>query len=535
MTQESQAKSALSPAPTGIETPPRTVGGILRRLGPGLIIAASIVGSGELIATTKTGAEAGFTLLWLVLLGCVVKVFAQIEIGRYTITEGRTAIEGFNQVPGPRVRVNWLVWYWMFMFCCGIGQLGGIVGVVGQSLAIPFPLTGDWNQLIAKQADYDQEAARLTAQLRSSSSTGDDAAIQKTVARQLGPRPDQNSDYTYDDVWWSGIVTVVTAALLVMGRYLLVQNVSVFLVASFTLMSIVNVIALQWDPHWHISWHDIASGLSMQLPPASGGRTPVATALATFGIIGVGASELVYYPYWCLEKGYARFTGPCEPTQAWADRARGWLHVMHWDAICSLLVYTFATLAFYLTGAAVLHRANTVPGDEQLVPALLKMYVPVFGPGAMWIFLFGAFTVLYSTFFVASASNARVAADAIRVYRRRPPDDRVRHWARVLCGVLPLLSCAIYIVNKNPVTLVLVSGMSQAVMLPMLGAAALYFRYQRCDQRITPTRWWDALLWLSFLALLVTGIWGAASQGLKFYNRLVPVVESTEAHPEDSR
>jgi hypothetical protein len=35
-----------------IQTPPHTVGGILSRLGPGLIIAASIVGSGELIATT---------------------------------------------------------------------------------------------------------------------------------------------------------------------------------------------------------------------------------------------------------------------------------------------------------------------------------------------------------------------------------------------------------------------------------------------------------------------------------------------------
>ena len=41
------------------QAPPRTVLGTLRQLGPGLIIAGSIVGSGELIATTKTGAQAG--------------------------------------------------------------------------------------------------------------------------------------------------------------------------------------------------------------------------------------------------------------------------------------------------------------------------------------------------------------------------------------------------------------------------------------------------------------------------------------------
>ena len=321
------------------------------------------------IATTKTGAEAGFTLLWLVLLGCVVKVFAQIEIGRYTITEGRTAIEGLDQVPGPRLRVNWLVWYWVFMFACGIGQLGGIVGVVGQSLAIPMPFTGDWNQLVEKQKQYDENAADLTAELHRLDPELDASAINAGVVSQLGKRPDQVSDYTYDDVYWSSLITVLTAFLLVIGRYRLVQNVSVMLVSGFTLVSIVNLLALQSYPDWHISWQDIMDGLKMQLPPASGDRTPVATALATFGIIGVGASELVFYPYWCLEKGYARWTGPCEHSDAWASRARGWLRVMHWDSMCSLVVYTFATLAFYLGGAAVLHRANKVPGDEQLVPA----------------------------------------------------------------------------------------------------------------------------------------------------------------------
>ena len=59
--------------------PPRRLLSVARRLGPGLIVAGSIVGSGELIATTKVGAEAGFVLLWLILVGCVIKVFTQVE------------------------------------------------------------------------------------------------------------------------------------------------------------------------------------------------------------------------------------------------------------------------------------------------------------------------------------------------------------------------------------------------------------------------------------------------------------------------
>ncbi|NCF86819.1 MAG: hypothetical protein GWQ08_15020, partial [Verrucomicrobiaceae bacterium] len=40
--------------------PPSDWRGILKQLGPGLIISANIVGSGELIVTTKLGADVGF-------------------------------------------------------------------------------------------------------------------------------------------------------------------------------------------------------------------------------------------------------------------------------------------------------------------------------------------------------------------------------------------------------------------------------------------------------------------------------------------
>ena len=78
-------------ASSGIKEPPKTIRGILGSLGPGLLVAGAIVGSGELIATTVTGAEAGFWLLWLILLGCVIKVFVQVEVARYVIVSGEWA------------------------------------------------------------------------------------------------------------------------------------------------------------------------------------------------------------------------------------------------------------------------------------------------------------------------------------------------------------------------------------------------------------------------------------------------------------
>ena len=102
MTQPSHEPHDLYALPADkIQQPPHTVLGALKQIGPGLILAASIVGTGELINTTGLGAKAGFTLLWLILLSCVIKVFVQVELGRYAITHGKTTLAAFDTLPGP--------------------------------------------------------------------------------------------------------------------------------------------------------------------------------------------------------------------------------------------------------------------------------------------------------------------------------------------------------------------------------------------------------------------------------------------------
>ena len=132
-----------------------------------MILAGSIVGSGELIATTRTGAEAHFDFLWLIILGCIIKVFAQIELGRYAITNGKTTLAALNEVPGPmiqvevgqrKMRANWIIWYWFVMFLAILGQQGGIVGGVGQAMAISVPLTEEgkaYNEYVAQKVKLD--------------------------------------------------------------------------------------------------------------------------------------------------------------------------------------------------------------------------------------------------------------------------------------------------------------------------------------------------------------------------------------------
>lgn len=517
-------RDVAHPHVTLTENPPTSVLGILSRLGPGLIIAGSIVGSGELITTTSTAGKAGFALLWLILIGCVIKVFVQVEFGRYSVVTGKTTMEGLNEVPGPRLHRlgNWLIWYWFFMFLSSLGQLGGIVGGVGQAMAISAPLTQtqrDYNAY--RQIVTQLEVTDAELRLREKQPHIDQKVVDELRARQEKLRI-SNARYTSpvptgrDDRTWGCILTVVTAILLVLGRYKLIEAATTALVAGFTFVTVINVALLQMHPVWRMTWNDLVSGLSFQLPEGDDRIKAVSFALATFGIIGVGTNELLAYPYFCIEKGYARYTGPRDDTDSWAYRARGWMKVMRVDAWCSMVVYTFATMAFYILGASILHPIGLDAKGTEMIRTLSVMYEPIFGPYAPALFLVGAFAVLYSTFFVANAGHARVCADVVRVLSDgRISRDKFVTWVRIFSGLLPFVCLFMYLCYPEPRALILFSGLMQALMLPMLAGSALFFRYYRNDSRLKPTIAWDFFLWLSALGLLIVACWGLFDSGVQ--------------------
>jgi Mn2+/Fe2+ NRAMP family transporter len=432
---------------SGPVAPPTTLGGRLRQLGPGLIISAAIVGSGELIVVPKLGAAAGFALLWFLVIGCVLKVFVQVELARHAIAHQETTLTSLDRLPGPRMRVSWVVWAWAFMYLGLVLQVGGIIGGI------------------------------------------------TTVCRTLGA--------AWPEEVWLVLVAASGIALLLSGRYRTVERVATVMVAIFTLCTIVAVIALQWT-EYRVTGAQLLEGFWPSTPAS------FTVAFAAFGVTGVGASELIYYPYWCLEKGYGRSVGPpTGPIGTWIARARGWMDVMRLDAFVSLAIYTAATLAFYLLGAAVLHRQSADVSDADLLPTLAGMYEQSLGAWSTGIFLVGAFVVLYSTFFVATASNARLLVDGATLFGAiRPDSDRARHRAiQFACVLLPIASATAYLVWRRPVTLVLIGAVGQGLMLPLLAGAAVYFRHRRVPEGLAPSTTWTVGLWVSALLIAAVGLY----------------------------
>jgi len=82
------------------EPPPRW-----KVVGPGLVVAATGVGAADLVATLIAGSRYAYTLLWVVVLGTLLKVILVEGAARYSLASGRTIFEGWRSVG------RWTTWY----------------------------------------------------------------------------------------------------------------------------------------------------------------------------------------------------------------------------------------------------------------------------------------------------------------------------------------------------------------------------------------------------------------------------------------
>ncbi len=317
---------------------------------------------------------------------------------------------------------------------------------------------------------------------------------------------------------WAVVTGLAAVVLLLSGGYLMIERLTTVLVVSITLVTVACVLALP-AAGYPISPADIASGFDFHFPPDPKGRADAITkAFAVFGMTGVGAAELYSYPYWCLEKGYARFVGPRTDDPAWARRANGWMRVMHLDAWVSMVVFTLATVSFYLLGATVLHRLDMHPKGSNMIAELANMYVRVFGEWTWYFFLIGAWAVLFKTLYVASAGHSRLTSDFFSMaglMRYDNAHSRLR-MIRLLCVFFPLLALVFYLVVGEPREMVNFGGFAQGITLPIIAGATLYLRYRETDRRIAPSLVTDALVWLAFVLVTVFAGWAVWDNAAKF-------------------
>ncbi len=442
----------------GIKEPPVGWRASFRYLGPGLILSASIVGSGELIATTTLGAQAGFALLWLVIVSTLVKVAVQVELARWTIATGKPALTGYNEVPPRFGGVGWVNILWALLALSKLLQLGGIIGGVAVAFSILLPIGGD----------------------------------------PLG--------FTSLLVWTS-VVAIGSIAMLYSNRYSLIERGAIALVVIFSAITILIALGLPLTPFGYGAG-DLGSGLTFLIPAGTLGA-----ALAMFGITGVGADEITFYTYWCVEKGYARYVGPADGSDEWARRANGWISVMYKDAFVSWVIYTFGTLAFFLMGAAVLKPQGLVPEGNEMITTLSRMYTDTLGAWAGILFLIGAVAVLGSTLWAAIPSWSRMFTNLLAVLGVLDWQDSLTRtrWIRGFTVALPIIWGAAYLFIQSPVLMVQIGGVLTGIFLLAVVVAVWYLRNTEVDPRLYGGGLFNAVLIISSLAIAALGVYTVLS------------------------
>ncbi len=437
-----------------IKEPPTSILGSLKYVGPGFILSASIVGSGELIATTLLGAKAGFILMWFLIFSCLVKVLVQVEFGKHAIGSGEPTMASFNALPGPRLgKANWSIWTWLLLMVVKMLQVGGIVGAV----------------VLA--------AAEFAPQLAS------------------GPAL----------VFACYAIAISLSLLVYRGHYALIEKASMIMIGAFTLFTLASLLALQTTP-MAITSSDLFSGIIPNIPTET---ALLLTAIGAFGITGVGGDEIMAYNYWLIEKGYASYTGPRNMSPEWERRAKGWIRIMMIDAFLAMVAYTAMTVMFYLLGAAVLHRQGLVPSDKQLISTLGNMYTDTLGPWAKWVFVLGAIVVLYSTLLAALGAWTRMFADAfgrIGILNFHNEQERGRT-IRIGAWVIPFIWATLFVIYGDAAQMVILGGLATVVILLIVVYAALHFRYSRQDPRLLPGKFYDVCLWISSIAIFLVAIY----------------------------
>src|SRR5215211_2946831 len=76
-------------------------------LGASVILLATALGSGELIIWPYITSQAGVGLLWLAFIGFSAQYFINMEVERYTLATGESAVTGFSRM--------WIGWGVIFI------------------------------------------------------------------------------------------------------------------------------------------------------------------------------------------------------------------------------------------------------------------------------------------------------------------------------------------------------------------------------------------------------------------------------------
>jgi len=243
----SATAKVLDEAPAmGLQTEaPRKRAGLLRGFGPGLVLAMTFLGTGDLISSSVSGANYGYALMWTLIVALGARYCMISAIAKYKLQNrfgDRSLMAGYQRL-----------WSGFPRFFAAMMLVYGII----------------------------VQAAFLRAGT---------VGLYELAGRRGGE---------WGHFWWGLPIVAVTAIVLTRGsafRFLewSARLASIVIIGSFV-FALVRI--------GHVDFAALARGLTFEVPPDNGPFDALFIAVATIGTIGGSAANLLY-PYFMAERGW---------------------------------------------------------------------------------------------------------------------------------------------------------------------------------------------------------------------------------------
>lgn len=433
----------------------------LKWYGPGLMWMISSVGSGSVLFTPRVGSRYGYEYLWALLIVIFLMWVMIREVGRYTVVSGKTILDGYRDLPGPK---NWAIWLiFVPQLVAAVVTIAGMAALVGSTLMLALP---------GNQAIY-------------------------AVA-----------------------IIILSATLVVSGRYSKVEQATS--VMAGVLVLAVGAAAIQVFPGLGAITRGLVPGVGDDfdiefLLPWLGFILAGAAGIMWFSY-WVAARE---YGGPIEDSAGADQDSPPLPDyeddadfqQRRRDRLQRWMGVMSTTAAIGVVGGGLVIIAFMILGAELLQQEGIIPEGIAVAEDLTQLLSQVWGEFGYWLLIVSIVIALGGTIVANQDGWPRTFADATlmlagdRLHPDPSPDgnngdrpaaqDEQPRWQQWLADrenmknayvivtvtVLPLI---VFFWLRDPVDILEIGGIVAAVHTPVIVGLTLYLNKTKLPADLQP-------------------------------------------------
>jgi len=435
---------------------PRTLGEMVKWLGPGLALAAVLIGSGETVLSPWVGAQVGMVFVWVIWAALLMKWFMNELVGRYTLVTGETIYEGFTKVPGPRgwaAHVNAVTNYGKICF-----TYGSIISLTGQVIQF---VTG-WS-------------------------------LQVSV-----------------------IVAVVTALVaLLTGKFDVISSILAFLVGVMIIFAVyagvVAIGALSFGT-WISGFvpnlgNDSNRWLIMGMYGYVGGAT--SNTLYSWWIKDkrMGAVAL-------KDAGQ-----PIEMTPTNVDRLSRWMRLMHIDLGNGYFWTAAISIVFYTAAAAFLQPKGLVAQGLKAIQINSQIWSQISTFGVA-LYLAGVFAALWTSISGQWDGSARSMVDWWEIFvTKRPLSERGKYWTYLIFVAFFVVGgLATAILVSSPVQMIALFAIVDTLGYLIATAALAWLCRTRVPKQFQITGLWYGFVMLCIIVYIAFAVTDVGPQLPKLLN-----------------